>query len=172
MALELPEEVERLRPSDKGSYVLEFLLPEPSEIAVGRLGTIRLEKGWYYYVGSALSGLRGRLGRHILGTEKRRWHVDYLVRLNPPVRLWYIICGKRLESRLVNMIEGLTEPVVPGFGCGDLKGDGTHLLYSAKRRNLTDDLAVAGRVTEVVVPAAEFGPPDDMTGIRPRRARR
>jgi len=49
----------------KGTYVLILILPERKKIDVGALGEINFEPGYYAYVGSALGGMEGRIGRHL-----------------------------------------------------------------------------------------------------------
>ncbi|MGC9523845.1 MAG: GIY-YIG nuclease family protein, partial [Anaerolineae bacterium] len=60
------------------------------QITVGALGTWRFPEGTYLYVGSAWGpgGLRARLSRHLRGSPKVRWHVDYLRAHADPIAVW------------------------------------------------------------------------------------
>jgi Uri superfamily endonuclease len=61
-----------------GTYLLLLRLPQPTTLAVGRLGALALPAGWYVYVGSALGGLGPRLRRHLRVAKPPHWHVDSL----------------------------------------------------------------------------------------------
>lgn len=67
--------------SDKinsGCYALLLHLRESKDITVGALGQISFKSGYYVYVGRAKRNLSQRISRHINGTGKTRWHIDYL----------------------------------------------------------------------------------------------
>jgi Uri superfamily endonuclease len=129
----IPDEIAELKRSDKGSYVIEFRLREELAIGVGKLGRFQLEPGWYYYVGSAMGGLRARITRHINGTGKVRWHVDYLAQALEPSRVWFIVSERRLEEKLAGYLSTRLGCGIPRFGCGDSRSSKTHLFYSKKR---------------------------------------
>lgn len=63
-----------------GTYALILTCVQLGEVAVGRLGTITLEPGWYIYIGSAFGtgGLAARLRHHLHSSAAPRWHLDYL----------------------------------------------------------------------------------------------
>jgi sugar fermentation stimulation protein A len=63
---------------DRGSYLLILRLPKDEKIIVGKQGSIRFRKGYYVYVGSAMSNLSSRVNRHQRGSEHCHWHIDYL----------------------------------------------------------------------------------------------
>lgn len=67
-------------PSEAGSYALVLRLTRPHSLQIGALGLVFFPPGQYVYLGSARGpgGLRARLGRHLLGTGKRHWHIDAL----------------------------------------------------------------------------------------------
>jgi Uri superfamily endonuclease len=127
--------VDGLKKSDKGAYILEFRLEQPLEVQVGKLGLIRFEPGWYYYVGSAMNGLKSRLQRHIDGTGKLHWHIDYLRRKLPPSRIWYVITDKHAERQIAELVSSKCESGVIGFGCSDDPASKTHLFFSKRRKN-------------------------------------
>ncbi len=145
----VPAEISRLSPSDKGAYVLEFHIVDPICLTVEKLGSFKLDPGWYYYVGSALNGLRGRLRRHILGKGKLHWHIDYLAGALAPSRIWYVFSIAKLESEIVKLVSGKCSSAIPGFGAGDSPRHKTHLFYSEKPRNFLSDLCALGKSAQV-----------------------
>jgi len=112
----------------KGSYALLIKLPEEKTIAVGRLGPILFPCGNYAYVGSALSGLRPRLGRHLRAEKKLHWHIDYLLE---KARIEEIITCEAEERTECAIARALGERFesVPGFGVSDCRCR-SHLFYS------------------------------------------
>jgi Uri superfamily endonuclease len=130
-------------PRESGSYLLWLYLPRNQDLTVGRLGRFNFPAGDYIYIGSAHGpgGLRARLGRHLHGSGKQHWHVDYLrtaalvsgfgcqisaahfrsaLHLPPTECVW--------SQRLAVLSEaGLP---VPGFGASDCRsGCAAHLVY-------------------------------------------
>jgi len=63
-----------------GTYALLLYSASDAEIRVGRLGHMRLQSGFYVYVGSALGpgGVRARVRHHLLDSPRPHWHIDYL----------------------------------------------------------------------------------------------
>ncbi len=104
------------------SYVLILYCNEEKIIAVGSLGRIRFKKGYYYYVGSANSGIH-RIKRHFRKEKKRRWHIDYIVSHMVVVGS---IMRKDYECELAEKIK---LEFVPKFGSSDCKCE-SHLFYS------------------------------------------
>jgi Uri superfamily endonuclease len=140
----IPDEIANLPKSMRGAYILEFYLEKPVALEVGKLGKFRLATGFYYYVGSALNGLRGRLLRHIRGPAKLHWHIDYITRIKQPSAIWLVEAVKNVESDLTGIISKRAVPAVSGFGCSDSPGDITHLFYSGNRLELIEDLHIFG----------------------------
>jgi Uri superfamily endonuclease len=119
-------------PADPGTYVLVLHLPQGRKILVGRLGEVALQKGYYFYVGSARGpgGLRARIARHLREKETTHWHVDYLRRVSEPVEVWFTIDPEPLEChwRVLLQEVGLSLSI-HGFGASDCRCP-AHLLYS------------------------------------------
>lgn len=117
-----------------GSYQLVIQLRAARRIAVGRLGEFLFPAGTYIYTGSALTGLKGRVSRHLGGHKTRYWHIDYLL-ADPRVRLTtvFLFPGKRRrECALNRRIQSLpgARIIVPRFGCGDCRrGCPAHLFH-------------------------------------------
>ena len=87
----LDEAIQKI-PSDPGSYLLWLHLSQAQDLTVGKFGYFTFPSGDYVYIGSANGpgGLRARLGRHLRGDGKTRWHIDYL---RTPAK----ICGYGFE---------------------------------------------------------------------------
>ncbi len=67
-------------PAEPGTYFLAFSLKEAGEYRIGRLPTVFLSEGVYFYTGSAWGqgGLRARLGYHLRVPTHPHWHLDWL----------------------------------------------------------------------------------------------
>ncbi len=61
------------------TYVLDMRLDRPTRVQVGALTEHRFSPGCYLYTGSARSGLRARLNRHLSDRKNKHWHIDYLL---------------------------------------------------------------------------------------------
>ncbi|MEW7009899.1 GIY-YIG nuclease family protein [Lentilitoribacter sp. EG35] len=67
-------------PTAGGAYVLIVFLSKEVEFSSPKTGSILLDKGFYFYAGSAKGpgGLRSRLSRHFKSDKKPHWHIDQL----------------------------------------------------------------------------------------------
>jgi Uri superfamily endonuclease len=127
----------------KGAYVLLLSAEENAKVKVGSLGEIKLAKGHYAYVGSALGrglNLEKRVQRHKRLAETKagclRWHIDYL--LASPSFRWreaiLIESSEPLECAVSRRLEALAEAVIPKFGSSDCKNACRgHLHYLGTR---------------------------------------
>lgn len=116
----------------KGIYLLIINLKKNSRIKVGKLGKIAFPKGYYLYVGSALSNLQARITRHLKTKKKLRWHIDYLL-ASPKAEIETVVTKqtrKRIECKLNRRIQEFGKPV-EGFGCSDCQCK-SHLTYFEK----------------------------------------
>lgn len=121
-------------PDDGGCYTLVIVLPKPTSIRVGELGAALFPSGFYLYTGSAMSGLRARIARHLRKSKKRHWHIDYLLgasgaRVNEIVTH---VSPSREECRHNQRIARLpgAKIILPGFGSSDCRdGCPSHLIY-------------------------------------------
>ncbi|MBA1149049.1 GIY-YIG nuclease family protein [Ectothiorhodospiraceae bacterium WFHF3C12] len=113
-----------------GSYLLVLRLVTPRTVTVGRLGSVAFPAGLHVYAGSARGpgGVAARLGRHLRGTGRRRWHVDYL-RVECTVAFAAFSTGEAGRecpwARLLVELGG--HEVSRGFGASDCRCP-THLL--------------------------------------------
>ena len=117
--------------SGRGVYVLALQLQRKTRLVVGRLGVFDFPRGYYLYVGSALSGFAGRINRHLKRKKKMRWHIDYLLEVAD--LMWvdlYETESQSDECRLNGSVAGLPGATViaPHFGSSDCKCD-SHLHY-------------------------------------------
>ncbi|MDP2663408.1 MAG: GIY-YIG nuclease family protein [Dehalococcoidia bacterium] len=117
-----------------GAYALLFYLAQPVDLEVGRLGRFSFPAGCYLYLGSAMGGLKARLGRHLEGPKRLHWHVDYLARQADLVEVWWRPGNEREECSWASL--ALASPdarlLVPGFGSSDCRC-ASHLAYFPKR---------------------------------------
>lgn len=110
-------------PNSPGLYVLLLRLPEPRDIAVGRLGAFDFPAGWYTYVGSACGpgGLAGRIAHHGRREKLLHWHVDYLRAYARLIEVWFATGRSGNEcawASALAALPGATVPV-PRFGSSD-----------------------------------------------------
>lgn len=103
-------------------------------LSIGRLGEFDLPAGLFAYVGSAhgSGGLRARMMRHLNGSARLHWHIDYLRRAAGLEAVAWQIGLEALECAWVQAYikrHGAIAPV-PGFGASDCRlGCPAHLLY-------------------------------------------
>ncbi len=90
----------------KGIYCLIIEVRRDVTVAVGALGAIRFEKGYYGYVGSAQNNLEKRLARHFSRDKKIRWHIDYLLADEAvrPVKAYVREAGQKEECRMAQAL--------------------------------------------------------------------
>ncbi len=114
----------------KGTYVLIIENSRDKEIEIGKLGRIGFKRGFYAYVGSALSGLEQRIERHLRREKRLHWHIDYLL-TDPDVKVTCTIykeSTKREECEIAARLQMQFE-AISGFGCSDCKCE-SHLFFS------------------------------------------
>ena len=117
-----------------GTYILVMRLEREATVTVGRLGTIAFEAGYYFYVGSALGGLRSRLGHHLRKEKRHHWHIDYLLDQAHIVEIWFTQGKERVECNWAEAMraqEGV-KPAHKGFGASDCHC-ATHLFFATQQ---------------------------------------
>ncbi|MFN3135922.1 MAG: GIY-YIG nuclease family protein [Candidatus Kryptonium sp.] len=109
-------------------YILLIFVKREVDKAIGRLGVVRFNSGYYAYVGSAELNFEHRIKRHLSKKKKLFWHIDYLLN------------GKGVEIKKVFYLDGVFEhetakkmlmfgfKVIKGFGSSDCNCPG-HLFY-------------------------------------------
>jgi Uri superfamily endonuclease len=121
-------------PASPGSYVLVLPLPDPVFLTIGKLGKFQFDAGWYYYSGSAMGGLRGRIMSHLNRGQRLHWHIDYLsssITGTAIEEVWWVEGFTRHECDWAKTLGSLrqTRHLVTGFGSSDCRCK-SHLVYS------------------------------------------
>jgi sugar fermentation stimulation protein A len=114
---------------DRGSYLLIVEVPEKTRLQVGGLGARNFPKGYYVYVGSAMSDLSARLARHQRKTKRLHWHIDFLTARADRIVPLPIRSSERLECGIAEALAAILEPGPGGFGSSDCRC-ATHLFFS------------------------------------------
>lgn len=125
----------------KGTYVLIIEDHADTEEEIGKLGRVSFKKGFYAYVGSALSGLEQRIERHLRDAgdnKKLHWHIDYFL-ANPAIEVKEVVFAeteKRKECEIAaKMCMHLDS--VAHFGCSDCSCK-SHLFFSTSLTELKE----------------------------------
>ncbi len=122
--------IEAAIPTSPGTYILCARLNADAELEVGALGRQGFPAGYYLYVGSALAGLRNRLGRHLRPEKRIRWHIDYLLAAASLERILCCVANERLECRWAEKLLdcGRWTAAAARFGASDCRCY-THLFW-------------------------------------------
>jgi len=127
-------------PDERGTYALCLSLEGACWLEVGSLGSCYFPAGSYVYVGSAHGpgGLRARLGRHLRGQGKPRWHIDALRSIAQTVGFVYAIQAVEgpasvtpLECSWSQSVSRMPGAIIPAsrFGASDCRsGCRAHLV--------------------------------------------
>lgn len=114
---------------DRGSYLVVLAFEKEHTLAVGKLGHLTFQRGFYVYAGSAMANLSARLARHQRKTKKRRWHLDYIRPSAASFEGLAIRSSARLECPIAKALSETLKPGPKGFGSSDCRCP-THLFYS------------------------------------------
>lgn len=121
--------------SRPGTYALMLSSATNAAIRVGRLGNLRLQMGFYVYVGSALGpgGVRARLAHHARSARRPHWHIDYLRAHTTLEEVWFCYDRKSREHHLARCFAAMRTASVPmaGFGSSDCDCE-SHLFFFEK----------------------------------------
>ncbi len=120
--------------SGSGGYLLLIELPEQRDIRVGKLGCITFYPGFYTYAGSALSGFKNRLNRHLTQGKKLHWHIDYLVEEAYIREIVVVRSNSKIECLLAQFMSS-SMVGIPGFGCSDCRCY-SHLYFTTEEQVL------------------------------------
>lgn len=119
-------------PKQSGTYAIWLENSRIQKIAIGRLGEMQTQAGFFIYIGSAFGpgGLAARLGRHLNDNKKLRWHIDYLRAHTRPVRVSFAV-DQKLEHKWAQTLALHPDYTIPfpGFGSSDCQCV-SHLFYS------------------------------------------
>lgn len=117
-----------------GTYVLLLELPVPQQIYVGSVGMISFPAGFYAYTGSAMSGLKARVARHLRPDKKMRWHIDFLLAHASIKGVFFWESTIKMECLIARALEKEFKSI-PRFGCSDCRCP-SHLHYSRHESEL------------------------------------
>ena len=106
-----------------GTYAIILKPKYERSIKVGKLGMLRVQDGYYIYVGSAFGpgGLKARIAHHKRKSHRSRWHIDYLRATAEICEVWYTYDPKHREHQWAETLaaaKASTAPF-PGFGSSD-----------------------------------------------------
>lgn len=137
---------------EPGTYALVLSLRANGLVRIGRLGRLRLQPGFYVYIGSALGsgGVRGRLMHHFEPSIHPHWHVDYLSRQTSLEEVWYCYDRVSREHQWARCLGTLPSASIPldGFGASDCQCD-SHLYFfrsRPSRNSFVRSLRTSGQV--------------------------
>ncbi|MGB2843143.1 MAG: GIY-YIG nuclease family protein [Halobacteriota archaeon] len=129
----------------KGSYVLIIENHADAEVEIGKIGRIEFKKGFYAYVGSALSGLEQRIERHLRAVGKNKklhWHIDYFLAC-PTVGVKEVVFAEtdaRKECEIASKMNLDRESdFIKNFGCTDCSCR-SHLFFSKSLARLKEHI--------------------------------
>jgi sugar fermentation stimulation protein A len=97
-------------------------------IAVGGLGPMTFNRGYYLYIGSGMNNLFRRIDRHRRTLKKKHWHIDYLSERFRVTAALPIVTEERIECALARSVGALGYQCVDTFGSSDCACPG-HLYY-------------------------------------------
>ncbi len=119
-----------------GTYAIVLQLIRTTTMAVGKLGPVSFNTGYYMYIGSAFGpgGLAARIGRHLKPSKKCHWHIDYLRRIAEIREIWYTLHPAKVECRWTRLLKQTrtARVVCPAFGSSDCGCD-THLFHFKRK---------------------------------------
>jgi sugar fermentation stimulation protein A len=119
-----------------GSYIIILSLARDVTVRIGALGSHRLKKGKYGYIGSARNGIGARVDRHRRCARRKngplRWHIDYLLHHKRISCVGAFAFPGVDECDLSRIVAGREDVRVPvnGFGSSDCaSGCPAHLYF-------------------------------------------
>lgn len=120
-----------------GIYILEVYSNKSFRIKHPKFEKISLQRGYYYYIGSAQKNFSKRILRHLSSEKKLRWHIDYLLNVEScKIKNVFGLEGiKDLECELVDRLSSSLDNLesIKGFGNSDCNRCESHLIYSSQK---------------------------------------
>lgn len=116
----------------KGSYALLLKLDKDKKIHVGALGAKDFPRGHYVYIGSAMSGIESRVGRHISKEKKIHWHIDHFLKEAKITGVYKMESKKKIECEIAKGFAKRFD-IVSHFGSSDCDCPG-HLFFGGKTK--------------------------------------
>lgn len=121
-----------ISPAEKGEYILTLELKRRAKVDYLSYKNFRLERGFYYYFGSARGpgGLAARVSRHLKKDAVIHWHIDKLKARARVADICLLPGTEKNECRLAAYFGKMSgSQIIPKFGCSDC-GCPSHLVYS------------------------------------------
>jgi Uri superfamily endonuclease len=145
--------------AESGTYALILFCSRAERVRIGKLGPLKLRRGFYVYVGSALGpgGVRARVAHHQKVSPRPHWHVDYLRFHTRLDGIWYSHDQVRREhqwARLIHTLRGASVPAA-GFGSSDCRCE-THLFFFKRRPSFHEFQQGAGGPRRLVKALLDF----------------
>ena len=111
----------------RGNYILFLQLSKEQIIIIGKLSGINFSRGFYAYVGSAMGGIKTRLGSHLNRGGRRHWHIDYLAE---KAQIKAVIIYETEHNSECALAQALGSQFVSiqGFGASDCRCQ-SHLFF-------------------------------------------
>lgn len=122
----------------KGIYTLLIKLDKPQTITIGKLNRVSFPAGYYIYVGSALSGLKPRVARHLKKEKALHWHIDYFLQKAKVEEIIYCLTEKYKECAIAPQLAQKLKSI-PHFGCSDCRCV-SHLFFCKDKYNLRETI--------------------------------
>lgn len=115
---------------EKGAYLLLMRLEQAAEFELRNSVSVRLERGWLAYAGSARGGggLRARLRRHFRTEKALHWHVDRLTVYAAEIAALPVPDGNECDLVARLLRSPAFDIAVRGFGNTDCATCDSHLL--------------------------------------------
>ena len=129
----------------KGTYILVIWLKKSTSIEIGALGNIIFEKGFYFYIGSAMGSgsttLINRVKRHLRLPENKKthWHIDYFLNNEHSIiiKIYLIPSVQKLECIIALELIDNGDDIIVNFGCSDCSCN-SHLVFFKEQNDLKD----------------------------------
>ena len=128
--LQIPWDYIEREAKDRGGYLLILTLKRKKNIHIGELGKVSFRKGFYIYVGSAMTNLSKRMERHRHLKKLHHWHIDELRAVAEFHSVLAIRSSTRIECEIAEAVSRIAEWNIPKFGSSDCSCQ-THLFGMA-----------------------------------------
>ncbi len=130
--------VQKITERLSGTYLLEIFASEEFTVKAKKFVGIKFPSGYYYYSGSAQKGYNARLKRHLRRTKTIHWHIDHITTISTNKITTIFLFEEAPRERECEVVQTLIrefnlDDTFSGFGNGDCKTCGTHLLYSKEK---------------------------------------
>jgi sugar fermentation stimulation protein A len=126
--INIPFEVIEKESGDSGAYILVIRNERNRKIKIGNIGLLEFKKGYYCYVGSAMTNLSKRVERHKRKIKNLHWHIDYLLSKTKIIKAIEIRSTDKIECEVADALRKISSFSVRNFGSSDCNCE-SHLFY-------------------------------------------